>query len=305
MSTTSGRVTRVRAKHTRCASPPDSSVAIRSRNISSSPTSASTGTAAESVIDGSATRRLSRTVPGNGVGRWKTIPTRRRKRKGSRPATSSPRNSTRPADGTSSRLQQRNRVDLPEPDGPTNTVTPRPATAPHALVEPSPLAVGDRHVVEHEEALGIDVIDHLRRAATAPSSSTSVPYQRGRWGPDTAPFMPVRRSVDCRGEATPVVPRPRTINRLPRPARSAEPRKWFSQADGLSSSSHLAAIASCRARTDPAVRESRGIRSEAVPLILAFAGIFGSVLAPTAPRRLEAEPTNGTPRERAVRAGAG
>ena len=101
ISTTSGAVTSVRARHTRCASPPDNARASRSRKVEPNPTRASAAAPASSVSSGSATCRLSRTVPANGVGRWNTIPTRRRSDNGSSPATSSPRNRTTPRSGTS------------------------------------------------------------------------------------------------------------------------------------------------------------------------------------------------------------
>src|ERR687891_1314525 len=117
MSSTSGRVTRVRARHMRCDSPPDRSSAERSRNVGARPAPASTASSASLLAAGSATSRLSRTVPGNGAGRWKTIPTRRRRARGSIDATDSPRKRTTPAVGTSRRFSSRRSMVFPAPDG--------------------------------------------------------------------------------------------------------------------------------------------------------------------------------------------
>ena len=96
---------------------------MRSTNSAGSPTGARS-VAPSSSSDGSATERFSCTVPGNGVGRWNTMPTRRRRCRTSRAATSSPRNRTVPVDGATSRLQRRSNDDLPEPDAPATTTTP-------------------------------------------------------------------------------------------------------------------------------------------------------------------------------------
>ena len=129
MSSTSGPVTRVRARHMRWASPPERSSATRSRNDRSSADRSSAAPSSSSSESGQATRRLSRTVPGNGVARWKTMPTRRRWERTSSSAMSVPRNRTTPEVGTSRRLQSRSSVDLPLPEAPTRQVTPVGATS--------------------------------------------------------------------------------------------------------------------------------------------------------------------------------
>src|SRR6266704_4572118 len=67
---------------------------------------------------------------GNGVGRWNTMPMRRRSWTGSTPAsyTSAPSSSTQPvtqppSDSSCMRLRQRRNVLLPHPDGPITAVT--------------------------------------------------------------------------------------------------------------------------------------------------------------------------------------
>ena len=125
ISITCGSVASARARQARCASPPDSSPASRSRNDASRPTRSSSSTPRSSSQPRSASRRLSSTRAGErdrAAGR----PSRPRgaASSGSRSATSSPRWRTVPADGTSRRLQSRSSVDLPEPDGPATTVRP-------------------------------------------------------------------------------------------------------------------------------------------------------------------------------------
>src|SRR5919204_1054289 len=67
---------------------------------------------------------------GNGVGRWNTMPMRRRSWTGSTPGsyTSAPSSSTEPvfqppSDSSCMRLRQRRKVLLPQPDGPMTAVT--------------------------------------------------------------------------------------------------------------------------------------------------------------------------------------
>ena len=124
ISSTDGRVASVRARQARCASPPERSRAARSSSAASRPTWPRAAPAASAVRVGSATCRFSSTVPSNSVGRWKTIPTLRRRASGSRSATSSPRKPTVPDVGTINRLQRRSMVDFPAPDGPASTVIP-------------------------------------------------------------------------------------------------------------------------------------------------------------------------------------
>ena len=125
MSSTSGSVTSVRARHTRCASPPESSDAGRCRNSPSSRARASAatrvrprrgrarrraGSRAPSPGTASAAGRPCRPAAAGGAGRG-----RRRRRRGSGPSpTSAPRAGCRCAAG----------VDFPAPDGPITTVTP-------------------------------------------------------------------------------------------------------------------------------------------------------------------------------------
>jgi hypothetical protein len=87
---------------------------------------------------------------GNNVGRWKTIPTRRRSASGSMAATFSPWNRTDPPVATSSRLHRRSIVVLPAPDGPRRTVTPPVGTAAVTPVEDAGAADLHRHVLKGE-----------------------------------------------------------------------------------------------------------------------------------------------------------
>ena len=127
MSSTSGWVMRVRASEARCCSPPDSESASRSRNAAGSRTRSRAARIAPSGAPGRATTRLSRTLPGNGVGRWKTIPTVRRRASTSSSASDRPRKRTSPLEGTSRRLQSRSSVDLPDPDAPSRQVSEPPS----------------------------------------------------------------------------------------------------------------------------------------------------------------------------------
>ena len=74
-------------------------------------------------------------IVGNGLGRWKTMPTCRRTATGSMsaPYMSTPSIATEPctyAPGITSciRLSVRRKVDFPQPDGPMNAVTERGST---------------------------------------------------------------------------------------------------------------------------------------------------------------------------------
>ena len=71
-------MTRVRAKHMRCSSPPDKVRASWPSRPGSRATRFNAVLSSSVPASGWATARLSATVPGNGVGRWNTMPTRRR-----------------------------------------------------------------------------------------------------------------------------------------------------------------------------------------------------------------------------------
>jgi len=155
MSSPRGRTATARAMHSRCCCPPDrpdpgrSSRSLTSFHRLAARRDCSTRSAASDLL----IRRLFSRTPastfsaidmvGNGLGRWKTIPTWRRTATGSTPGAyrSTPSISTVPstrAPGITSciRFRVRRNVDLPQPDGPISAVTLRgsidmvtPATA--------------------------------------------------------------------------------------------------------------------------------------------------------------------------------
>src|SRR5436190_10756036 len=152
----SGCIAMARAMATRCCWPPDSSrgkrvVKAASPTLPSRPPAIGSASAFAIffTITGPDMTFCSTVMCGNRSNCWNTMPKRARKRARSRPCgkrlpgpNSILRSSTcsEPACGSSSRLRQRNRVDLPQPDGPittttsprcTSSVTPRTAsTAP-------------------------------------------------------------------------------------------------------------------------------------------------------------------------------
>ena len=128
----SGSMQRARAMATRCFCPPESLVTgawAKSRR----PTSARCFFARSSAwallhffkVTGASVQLSSTFMLLNRLKPWKTMPmlSRRRLTLTCSAARSSPWNHTCPASGVSSRLMQRSRVDLPEPEGPMMVTT--------------------------------------------------------------------------------------------------------------------------------------------------------------------------------------
>jgi len=140
ISSTSGSLASARAMHSRCCWPPESEVpGSSSRSFTSSHRAAlrserSTTSGRRASGNAPVTRgpyaTLSNTLLGNGLGRWNTIPIRRRSSTGSTDGanTDAPSKAISPrwrVPGSSSwrRLIDRRKVDFPHPDGPMNAVT--------------------------------------------------------------------------------------------------------------------------------------------------------------------------------------